>query len=65
MVAEFLALLEREEDRQAISLFLNWFRQLREHGRVDPADYAEIEEGGVYFELRRGVRILKCERPGI
>ena len=43
LTTELLSLFEREEDRQAISLFLNWFRQLREHGRVAPGDYAEIE----------------------
>jgi predicted transposase/invertase (TIGR01784 family) len=41
---EFLALFQKEEDKQAVSLFLNWFKQLSEHNRIDKADYARIEQ---------------------
>jgi len=40
---ELLALFEAEADKQAVSLFLNWFRQLALHGRIEPADYASLE----------------------
>jgi predicted transposase/invertase (TIGR01784 family) len=59
---EFLGLFEREEDRQAISLFLNWFRQLREHGRVDPADFAEIEESYRSTEEAREMLLTALEK---
>jgi len=35
--AALLNLYEREEDKQAVSLFLNWFQQLALHGKVSPA----------------------------
>jgi hypothetical protein len=41
--AELLNLYEREEDKQAVSLFLNWFRQLALHGKVSPDDYAQLD----------------------
>jgi len=40
---ELLRLFEQEEDREAASLFLNWFRQLRVHGRIIPEDYKLLE----------------------
>jgi predicted transposase/invertase (TIGR01784 family) len=39
---EFLTLFQREEDKQAVSLFLNWFKQLAEHQRIDPNDYQTL-----------------------
>jgi predicted transposase/invertase (TIGR01784 family) len=41
---QLLALFERAEDKQAISLFLNWYRQLAVHGRVQEEDYASLAE---------------------
>ena len=41
--AELLNLYEREADKQAVSLFLNWFKQLALHGKVSPADYAQLD----------------------
>ena len=40
---EFLAVFRQEKDKQAISIFLNWFKQLSEHRRIDKADYKELE----------------------
>ncbi len=40
---ELLRLFELEEDRQAASLLINWFKQLSEHGRIDPSEYQELE----------------------
>jgi hypothetical protein len=36
--------LRAGEDKQAISLFLNWYRQLAVHGRVKEEDYASLAE---------------------
>jgi cobalamin-dependent methionine synthase I len=44
LIEEFLALFEQGEDKQAISLFLNWFRQLAIHGRVNAEDYTSLVE---------------------
>ena len=41
---EFLAVFKKEEDKQAISLFLNWFKQLSEHQRIDQSDFKELEQ---------------------
>jgi len=41
---ELLVLFESESDKQAISLFLNWFRQLAIHGRIDREDYLGLEK---------------------
>ena len=39
---ELLSLFEKE-DRQAISLFLNWFRMLAVDGRINSSDYQAFE----------------------
>jgi predicted transposase/invertase (TIGR01784 family) len=36
---ELVALFDRQVDKQAVSLFLNWFRQLAEHDRIEESDY--------------------------
>ena len=41
--AELLNLYDNEADKQAVSLFLNWFRQLAVHGKVPPVDYARLD----------------------
>ncbi|MCB0114239.1 MAG: Rpn family recombination-promoting nuclease/putative transposase [Caldilineaceae bacterium] len=41
---QFVALFDSEEDKQAISLFLNWYKQLAIHGRVRQEDYASLAE---------------------
>ena len=40
---ELLNLFSTERDRQAVSLFLNWFRQLAFHGRLESEDYESLE----------------------
>jgi len=40
---ELLNLYSSAEDKQAVSLFLNWFKQLAVHGRIEPADYQDLE----------------------
>ena len=44
LVEEILELFEKESDKIAVSLFLNWFKQLFEHGRIDESDYNFIEK---------------------
>lgn len=43
LVEEFVKLFAREPDKKAVSLLVNWFRQLAVHGRVRPADYAALD----------------------
>jgi predicted transposase/invertase (TIGR01784 family) len=40
---EFLNLFEKEADKQAVSLFLNWLMQLAEHGRIEKVDSQALE----------------------
>ena len=40
---ELLNLFSSEVDKQAVSLFLNWFRQLALHGRIESGDYQSLE----------------------
>ena len=40
---ELLNLFSSESDKQAVSLFLNWFRQLAFHGRIESEDYESLE----------------------
>ena len=40
---ELLNLFSSEADRQAVSLFLNWFKQLAVHGRIESSDYQSLE----------------------
>ena len=35
--------ISSEEDREAVSLLLNWFKQLAVHGRIKPEDYESLE----------------------
>ena len=41
--AELVDLYLSEEDREAVSLLLNWFKQLAAHGRIKPEDYESLE----------------------
>ena len=41
--AELLNLFSSESDKQAVSLFLNWFKQLAFHGRLESEDYESLE----------------------
>ena len=40
---ELLNLFSSEVDKDAVSLFLNWFRQLAFHGRLESDDYESLE----------------------
>jgi len=41
---ELVDLFQRESDKQAISLFLNWFKQLAVHDRIDERDYSTLHQ---------------------
>lgn len=43
LAQELVNLYQREQDKPAVSLLLNWFRQLAEHGKVSPEDYAQLD----------------------
>lgn len=43
IAAKLEELFEKEEDKQAASLFVNWFAQLYHHGRIAEADYEKLE----------------------
>jgi predicted transposase/invertase (TIGR01784 family) len=40
---ELLNLYDREADKQAVSLFLNWFRQLALYGKISSDDYGQLD----------------------
>ncbi len=40
---ELLNLFSSEVDKEAVSLFLNWFRQLALHGRIGSSDYESLD----------------------
>ncbi len=40
---ELVNLFSSERDKEAVSLFLNWIKQLAIHGRIDPDDYQSLE----------------------
>jgi len=56
LVAQLLALFERTEDKQAVSLFLNWLKQMAIHERIDESHYREFER--IYHE-RTEVNMLE------
>ncbi|MFN8575875.1 MAG: Rpn family recombination-promoting nuclease/putative transposase [Candidatus Sericytochromatia bacterium] len=41
---EMLSLFDNEKDKQAVSLFLNWFRILSKNGKIIEDDYKKMEE---------------------
>ncbi len=43
LLARLPDLFEREEDKRAASLLVNWFRHMALHGRISPEDYAQME----------------------
>ncbi|MDY6993623.1 MAG: Rpn family recombination-promoting nuclease/putative transposase, partial [Pseudomonadota bacterium] len=55
--SELLNLFDREPDKEAISLLLNWFKQLVVHGRRDGADYDALEQ--VYHDKLEAQNMLE------
>jgi predicted transposase/invertase (TIGR01784 family) len=52
---ELLNLYDQEDDKQAVSLFLNWFRQLALYGKVSPEDYEKLD---YVYRTREEVRTM-------
>ena len=41
---ELIELFQRESDKKSVSLFLNWFKQLAVHGRINEQDYSTLHQ---------------------
>lgn len=57
-----LSLYNTEPDRQALQIFINWFRQLAVHGRLPQGDFAQIEEQDLTREGVKSMLIKALER---
>lgn len=44
LMKEMITLFDKEEDKQAVSIFLNWFRILSKNGKIEQEDYNRMEE---------------------
>ncbi|MCL4832503.1 MAG: hypothetical protein KJZ86_08685 [Caldilineaceae bacterium] len=53
LLAELVALFDREEDKQAVSLLINWFRQMAVHKRIRQEDYLLLEYEQTVYEKGR------------
>ena len=62
IINECLSVFRHEDDRQAVSLLLNWFRQLMEHGQVQAGDYRELELVYQDVEEAKGMLITALEK---
>lgn len=62
ILEKLLALYDTEPDRQALMLFINWFRQLAAHGRLKSADFAQIEEQDLTREEVKSMLVKALER---
>ncbi len=62
ILEKLLALYDTEPDRQALMLFINWFRQLAAHGRLKNADFVQIEEQDLTREEVRSMLVKALER---
>ena len=59
---ELLNLFSTEVDREAMSLFLNWFRQLAAHGRIESVDYESLESIYLNEEEVKTMLVTALER---
>lgn len=62
VIDELLRVFTQEDDRQAVSLLINWYRQLTEHHRLDPADYEELERVYQTVEEVRSMLVTSLEK---
>jgi len=62
LLEKLLALYDTEPDRQALMLFINWFRQLAAHDRLKSSDFAQIEEQDLTREEVKSMLIKALER---
>ncbi|MDY6992804.1 MAG: Rpn family recombination-promoting nuclease/putative transposase [Pseudomonadota bacterium] len=54
---QLLNLFDKEQDKQAVSLLFNWFKQLVVHGRREPVDYEALEQ--VYTQKTEAKQMLE------
>lgn len=59
---QFLTIFDKESDKEAISLFLNWFKQLSEHGKIEKVDYKSLEKIYTNNEEVRAMLITALEK---
>jgi hypothetical protein len=60
---ELLALFQKSRDKKAVSLFLNWFKQLALHGKIAESDYKTLER--TYYdpkEVNMLINAIKKEK---
>ena len=62
LMEKLLNLYDTEPDRQAVMLFVNWFRQLAAHGRLKSSDFAQIEEQYLTREEVKSMLVKALER---
>ena len=62
ILEKLLNLYDTEPDRQALMLFINWFRQLAAHGRLKSADFTQIEEQDLTREEVKSMLVKALER---
>jgi predicted transposase/invertase (TIGR01784 family) len=62
LLEKLLSLYDTEPDRQALQIFINWFRQLSAHGRLPQSDFAQIEEQDLTREEVKSMLIKALER---
>jgi predicted transposase YdaD len=62
LLEKLLILYDTEHDRQALMLFINWFRQLAAHSRLKNSDFAQIEEQDLTREEVKSMLIKALER---
>ena len=59
---QFLTIFDKESDKETISLFLNWFKQLSEHGKIERIDYKSLEKIYTKNEEVRAMLIKALEK---
>jgi len=62
IVEKLLTLYDMQPDRQALMLFINWFRQLAAHGRLKSTDFKQIEEQDLTREEVKSMLVKALER---
>lgn len=65
LLEKLLSLYDTEPDRQALQIFINWFRQLAAHGRLQPVDFTQIEAQDLSREEVKSMLIKALEREVI
>jgi len=62
LMEKLLSLYDTEPDRQALMLFINWFRQLAAYDKISSQDFAQIEEQYLTREEVKSMLIKALER---